>query len=299
MEVEHRLAELPAVGDERGVGPRERRVRARLAGLLAARAGRRGGSGWRGRAAPRRAPCARAARPRARRSAGASGRRRAATRASVRRSSRSESRTQATPDPGEVSGLGDDESRHGGLRRAGCARSPGARTPPSSATTASGRERGPEAERDGDGDQEEREPGVGVRAAGEHREHADRDDVDRRRDDGEPLARTPDVDVGEDPGAPRGEERERRRGTSLAARSGPMLSPSAISAIAGRRSHATTRSASAVASPDVAGNVGRSTARPTRSGPRRIALATAAARSETPSFSYRCWTCVLTVVRPR
>ncbi len=33
--------------------------------------------------------------------------------------------------------------------------------------------------------------------------------------------------------------------------------------------------------------------------PRRIALATAAARSETPSFSYRCCTCVLTVVSPR
>src|SRR4029079_1769291 len=38
-----------------------------------------------------------------------------------------------------------------------------------------------------------------------------------------------------------------------------MLSPRAISAIAGRRSHATARSASAVASPDQAGKVGRST----------------------------------------
>jgi hypothetical protein len=71
--------------------------------------------------------------------------------------------------------------------------------------------------------------------------------------------------------------------------------PSASSAIAGRRSQATTRSASAAASREAGG----SSARTYSIRPRRIALATAAARSETPSFSYRCWTCVFTVVSPR
>ena len=71
--------------------------------------------------------------------------------------------------------------------------------------------------------------------------------------------------------------------------------PRASSAIAGRRSQATTRSASAAASREAAG----ARAHGYSIRPRRIALATAAARSETPSFSYRCWTCVFTVVSPR
>ena len=128
-------------------------------------------------------------------------------------------------------------------------------------TTASGGERRAEAERDRHGDEEEREPRVRVRAAGQDREHADRDDVDAGRDEREPLA-------GAAGGRPTRARRRSRPRTGRASTRNhvrcsvrvPMLSPRAISAIAGSRSHATARSASAVASPDDAGRVGRSTA---------------------------------------
>jgi hypothetical protein len=53
--------------------------------------------------------------------------------------------------------------------------------------------------------------------------------------------------------------------------------------MAGKRSQATTRSASAIATPDERGPVRRDTAYSMR--PRRIPVATAAARSDTPNFS--------------
>ena len=59
--------------------------------------------------------------------------------------------------------------------------------------------------------------------------------------------------------------------------------PRAISKIAGSRSQATVRSDSAVASPTWAGTIEPLTAYSIK--PRRMAFATAAARSETPSFS--------------
>ena len=68
------------------------------------------------------------------------------------------------------------------------------------------------------------------------------------------------------------------------------VSAATINAIAASRSQATLRSAAETRS--VVTTADQSISR------LRIASATAAARSETPSFSYTCCTCVLTVVTP-
>ena len=122
------------------------------------------------------------------------------------------------------------------------------------------------------------------RAAREHREDADRRDVDDRRHERQTLA------VGRrctQTSIPRLQAEKSASATRkpVSLRFGWSIpSPSAIRPIAGRRSQATTRSASAAAS---AGEAGGSAARNAVYSirPRRIALATAAARSETPSFS--------------
>ena len=209
-------------------------------------------------------------------------RRRAARRARVRRASRSrESRTHASPtqarkpacDEDEPSrlrlpqrGVGDRLSHVGGRRH----------------DRRRGRDPGPETEGDRDRDEEEREPRVRERAAREDGEHADRGDVDARRQQRKPLARPAGVTQASMPDAPRREERERDR-KPVSSRFGcdDPFAQRRSRAIAGRRSHATTRSVSAAASR----RAGRATPHGYSIRPRRIALATAAARSETPSFS--------------
>ena len=138
---------------------------------------------------------------------------------------------------------------------------------------------------------------MGERAAGQSRQEADGHDVDRGRDEREPGADGADVD----PARIAALQAEKTASvTRKAVSSGfgcTRLALRANRAIAGKRSQATMRSASAVAPSARSGPPNLRTAYSMR--PRRMAVATAAARSETPSFSYRCCTCVFTVVRPR
>ena len=85
-------------------------------------------------------------------------------------------------------------------------------------------------------------------AAGEQREHADRRDVDGGRRERKPVARPAAGTPRRAPGAPGGEHREHDEEPVFSGFGCARPWPSAISAIAGSRSQATTRSDSAVAS---------------------------------------------------
>ena len=135
--------------------------------------------------------------------------------------------------------------------------------------------------------------------AREEREHAERDDVDAGRRGARAARRPAAGHPREHAGAP---GREERRATTMKAVSLRVRVREALRRARAARSAGgeATRRAVPPRRRRPGTGAGRSAAAPAYSiRPRRIALATAAARSETPSFSYRCWTCVFTVVSPR